>query len=290
MNNSPFLEKPQCILCGQTEERILFQKKSPAGEIFTLVRCTRCGLQYVSPRPSEEMMSRYYGESYFSQRTDRGYNNYFSPEIRKEIERVITLNLADLDFFQYENSITDNKKSLDIGCAAGYFVAYLNSRGWDAQGIDISAECINFAQKELKLKTECNDYLKKEYPEKFHLITLWASIEHLHNPQSVIEKAYHDLHENGYLYISTCRVGGVNAMKLFGKNWRFYNFPEHLYFFSHRTLLQLLARYGFTIERYKTYGSGIGSSKSITKRISDKTVKIFNAGDMMLVSARKFKA
>jgi 2-polyprenyl-3-methyl-5-hydroxy-6-metoxy-1,4-benzoquinol methylase len=287
MNNGPFLEKPQCILCGPTEERILFQKKSSAGEIFTLVRCTGCGLQYVSPRPSEEMMSRYYGESYFSQRTDRGYNNYFSPEIRKEIERVITLNLADLDFFAYEDRLRDNKKSLDIGCAAGYFVAYLESRGWDAEGIDISAECINFAQKELNLKTECNDYLKKEYPEKFHLITLWASIEHLHNPQSVIEKAFHDLHEDGYLYISTCRVGGLNAMKLFGKKWRYYNFPEHLYFFSHRTLSQLLACHGFAIERYITYGSGIGSTGSLIKRISDKTVKFFNAGDMMLISAKK---
>ncbi|HPJ37981.1 MAG TPA: class I SAM-dependent methyltransferase [Spirochaetota bacterium] len=287
MNNNPFLEKPNCILCGPSEERILFQKKSPAGEIFTLVRCNGCGLQYVSPRPSEEMMTRYYSNSYFTERTDRGYNNYFSPEIRNEIERVFTLNLTDLDFFNYEKSLDGSKHSLDIGCAAGYFVAYLANRGWDAEGIDISSDCISFSQDALKLKTECNDYLVTDYSEKFHLITLWASIEHLHNPQRVIEKAYNDLHENGRLYISTCRVGGVNAMKLFRKKWRFYNFPEHLYFFSHRTLAQLLAAHGFTIERYVTYGSGIGAPGSFIKRIADSVVKRFKAGDMMIISAKK---
>ena len=233
------------------------------------------------------MMARYYGNSYFTERTDRGYNNYFSPEIRNEIERVFTLNLSDLGFFDYEKTLNDNRHSLDIGCAAGYFVAYLAGRGWNAEGIDISSECITFSQNTLKLNTECNDYLTRQYSEKFHLVTLWASIEHLHDPRAVIEKAYNDLHENGYLYISTCRVGGFNAMKLFKKKWRFYNFPEHLYFFSHRTISKLLADHGFKIERYVTYGSGIGAPGSIKKRISDSIVKKFNAGDMMLISARK---
>lgn len=287
MINNPFLEKPQCILCGPSEERILFQKKSPAGEIFTLVRCTECGLQYVSPRPSEDMMTRYYRESYFTERTDRGYNNYFSPEIRREIERVFTLNLSDLGFFSYEESLYGDKNSLDIGCAAGYFVAYLENRGWNADGIDISPECIQFSRDTLHLNTECNDYLARDYSKKFHLITLWASIEHLHNPQLVIEKAYNDLHDNGYLYISTCRVGGINAMKLFGKKWRFYNFPEHLYFFSFRTLSQLLTSSGFNVNRFFTYGSGVGAFGTIIKKIADWTVKRFNTGDMMIISAQK---
>ncbi len=279
------MESIDCILCTGSLKPV-FTKDSRFGESFTLVRCGSCGLEFVSPRPESHEIGRYYEPEYFTRRTERGYDNYFSDKIRNEVERVFRMNLEDLGFFEFEKDLGGNKSSLDIGCAAGYFVAYMKERGWDSSGIDVSKECTDFAAGR-GLAVKNGDYLKEEYNHGFNLITLWASIEHLHHPGRFLEKISSDLNDRGRLYISTCRTGGLNFKRLFGKNWRFYNFPEHLYFFSLGTMRKLLEKHGFRIIRTVTYGSGVGKSGSPVKTVADFLAKKLNLGDMMLVSAEK---
>lgn len=279
------MEDTNCILCGETRQQPLFSKESRQGESFRLVRCPSCGLQYLSPRPDENEIAAYYSDDYFTRRDDRGYNNYLSDEVRAEIERVFALNLKDLGFFDYED-IYGARRCLDVGCAAGYFVEYMRKRGWDAQGIDVAGGMVRSA-KERGLSVEEGSYLTREYDEPFRLITLWATIEHLHHPERFIEKIERDLVPGGMLYISTCRVGGFNFMRLFGRKWRFYNFPEHLVFFSIETLRRLLVERNFTVSVVKTYGSGVGTGGSLRKRIADWMAKYLGLGDMMIIAARK---
>jgi len=280
------MESVNCILCNNKKSQQLFSKPSGNGEMFSLVKCCGCGLEYVSPRPSEDEIAAYYASDYFTRRTDRGYDNYFSPEVRSEIERVFTMNLADLGFFDMEKNLGQARSSLDIGCAAGYFVNYMKTRGWDSAGIDVSKSCVDFAVS-LDLNVRKGDYLKTDFGAPFDLITLWASLEHLHHPHLFIEKIRKDLKKRGMLYISTCRTGGINFKSLFGPRWRFYNFPEHLYFFSCLTLKNILAKNGFEILEYRTYGSGIGKPGSRKKKIADRLAKALYLGDMMIVAARR---
>ena len=265
----------KCIICGSEKKTTLFSKESNSGELFTLVKCAKCSLRFLSEVPDEEEIEKYYTNTYFYERTDRGYNNYFSDKVRN-----------DLGFPDFEKNISSEKRSLDIGCAAGYFVNYLKERGWDSQGIDISRDCVTFAV-ENGLNVEFGNYLKVNFQYKFDLITLWATIEHLHHPDLVLEKAFNDLEKGGMLYISTCRAGGVNFMELFGSSWRFYNFPEHIYFFSYANLKKLLHKIGFEIMGYRTYGSNIGESGSFIRKAADYSAKKFYIGDMMIVAAKK---
>ncbi|MBN2159431.1 MAG: class I SAM-dependent methyltransferase [Spirochaetes bacterium] len=280
------MEHVQCVICGSDEMRPLFTKASGGGEDFTLVRCTRCGLEFVSPRPSVDEIGQYYSESYFMKRTDRGYDNYFSEATHREIERVIELNLRDLGFFEYEQSLAGERRALDIGCAAGYFLSYLKKRGWETTGVDISEACVEFARGAGIAAYE-DDYLEITFARPFDLITLWASIEHLHYPDRFLEKARDEMKDGGRLYISTCRCGGLNFMRLYGKGWRFYNFPEHLYFFSRRAMQKILEKNGFRIIQYTTYGSGFGSPGSLPRKMADIMAKRLRMGDMMLVAAEK---
>ncbi len=278
-------ETIDCILCRNAGQRPLFTKPAENGELFRLVQCTSCGLRYLSPRPAPDEIGRYYTRKYFTRRTDRGYDDYFSDELRREIERVMELNLRDLGFYRFEESLTDPRRVLDIGCAAGYFVAYMKNRGWDSQGIDISADCVRHAKERLSLDVRCGDYLTGEYRDKFHLITLWASLEHLHRPDLFLEKIHSDLAEGGRLYLTTCRAGGASFMRFFGQNWRFYNFPEHLYFFSYSQLKRLLEMKGFRVERCITYGSGWGKPGGRCRKAADYLARHWKMGDMMLISA-----
>ncbi len=280
------MEETNCILCGSTRSRKKFNKPSRQGESFTLVRCRDCGLEYVNPRPDESEIGAYYGSSYFSSRTDRGYNNYFSDEVRKEVERVYGLNLRDLKFYDFEKSLGEKKRSLDVGCAAGYFVAMMGNRGWDASGIDVSGPCIEAAEA-AGLSVLRGSYLEQSYDTPFDCITLWATIEHLHHPELFLRKMYSDLSDDGMLILSTCRVGGINFQRLRGAAWRFYNFPEHLCFFSKKNIFRLLKQEGFEVAAYHTYGSGIGSAGSYRKRAADFAAGKFALGDMMILAAQK---
>lgn len=279
------METAGCLLCGESEGKPLFAKASGSGEEFRLVKCPSCGLRYVSPRPAPEEVSAYYGSEYFTRRTDRGYNNYFSDELKAEITRVFLLNLQDLGFFEFEKSLSPvaKKHALDIGCAAGYFVDFLTRRGWNCLGIDISEACVKAARSQ-GLRVILGDYLKQSCSEPFDLITLWATVEHLHNPKMFLQKIRRELREGGRLYISTCRAEAL-FMLLHGKKWRYYNLPEHLYYFTYKQLKYLLKSCGFTVEAYKTYGSGIGKNGSRLRRVFDFAGKHFGFGDMMLVSA-----
>ncbi len=280
------METVNCIICGSPEGKPRYEKASRGGTCFTLVKCPKCGLEYVSPRPGPEEIGAFYGESYFATRTDRGYDNYFSDRTRREIERVIGLNLRDLGFFEFEKGLGKEKRVLDIGCAAGYFLSYMFDRGWDTTGVDISAACVEFARG-AGLAVYEDDYLEIDFARPFDLITLWASIEHLHYPDRFLEKAHFELKRGGRLYISTCRSGGFSFMRLFGNEWRFYNFPEHLYFFSITAIEKLLERKGFRIVQCATYGSGFGKPGSLPRKIADVMAKRLRMGDMMLIAAEK---
>ena len=281
------MEEAQCILCGPSRRRTVFTKPSADGEAFTLVRCASCGLHYLSPRPSENEIGRYYQAAYFTRRTDRGYDNYFAPGTRAEIERLFLLNLEDLGFPEYERTLPGSRMALDIGCAAGYFVNMLATRGWKASGIDISESCVSFARDRLNLDVTRGSYLEKRYENKFDLISLWATIEHLHRPDLFLEKIHGDLCDAGRLYLSTCRAGGASFMRLYGSRWRYYNFPEHLYFFSVGQMKRLLAANGFRLVGCRTYGSGFGRPGSLARRTADFAAKRFGLGDMMVVAAEK---
>jgi SAM-dependent methyltransferase len=280
------MEEARCIICGSIEGKPLFQKASRDGTLFTLVKCGRCGLTYVSPRPTVSEIGAYYSESYFLKRTDRGYNDYFSETTRREIERVIELNLRDMGFYKFEKALPEEKRVLDIGCAAGYFLAFMQDRGWNTTGVDISPACVEFARG-AGLAVYEDDYLEIAFARPFDLITLWAAIEHLHHPDRFLEKAHDELKSGGRLYISTCRSGGLNYMRLYGKEWRFYNFPEHLCFFSRQSIGKLLEQKGFKIIEYATYGSGFGRAGSNARKIADAFARWLRLGDMMLIAAEK---
>ncbi len=278
------MEEIKCIICG-SDGKDVFSKLSGKGESYKLVECCSCSLEFISPRPDTVEIQSYYESDYFLRRTERGYNNYFSDEVRGEIERVFKMNLSDLGFFEFEETLNKGKRCLDIGCAAGYFVNFMKSRAWDSSGIDVSAECVDFG-KRLGLNMTRGDYLTKKYDGKFDLITLWASIEHLHYPEKFIKKISHELEDSGRLYISTCRTG-FGFKTISGKKWRYYNFPEHLFYFSISALKKLLEKNGFKILEYKTYGSGFGKPGSIIRKIADFAAKNFYLGDMMIISAGK---
>jgi 2-polyprenyl-3-methyl-5-hydroxy-6-metoxy-1,4-benzoquinol methylase len=304
-----------CDRCGGEQFLTLFEKQSSRQEVYQVVSCIRCSLVQVNPQPDARTVAPYYSSDYFTRRTDRGYDNYFSDRLKVQIQRVYEQNLTDLRFFEYEDflrsgswllrhcagpaggrSPRDNRngrdgdhrpRSLDVGCAAGYFVQYLEERGWNATGIELSRAAARHGVRELNLNILVGDFLscRKLEPASYDLISLWASIEHMHSPRQVLERSFELLKPGGRMLLSTCRYGILARMR--GTAWRFMNVPEHLYFFRLEGLTGLAEEIGFVTEATVSYGSGFTARADasawyrVAKRIADPLVKRWNMGDMM---------
>lgn len=237
------------------------------------------------PRPTAEELAECYQGAYFEQRTDRGYADYRSDAVRRQIERVYVMNLRDLGFFEVEPELLRaGGRSLDVGCAAGYFVEFLHRRGWSASGVEISAPMVAHARK-AGLDVVQADFLTCPVLEDYDFVTLWASLEHFANPRLLIERLARAVRPGGSLILSTCRRGLLSS--LLGPSWRYMNVPEHLFFFSLPGLVRLFDEYGFTAVRHVTYGSGMTMRQGASwlyrasKSLADSLVKITGQGDMM---------
>ena len=169
----------------------------------------------------------------------------------------------------------------------------MKNRGWTAQGIEIAEGPATFGKENLGLNIFQEDFLNwdKEISNKFDLITLWASIEHLHQPKETLEKIYQHLKPNGRMILSTCRYGLLAKIK--GLNWRYLNVPEHLYYYSLNNIIQLSNSIGYKKVKHITYGSGMTNKKDasllfkISKVFLDKLVKWTDQGDMMALHFSK---
>ena len=162
------------------------------------------------PIPSKEYLETLYQRQYFYQRKERGYNNYESQKIQKSITNTFCKNLKQLGFYDWEKSISSiSKKALEVGCAGGYFIEYLQNRNWDAEGIDVSEDMVRFAQKR-NLNVQKKDFLKETYQNNsYDLIVLWATLEHLRDPSLFIDKFARLIKPSGRIYISTCHIGSL---------------------------------------------------------------------------------
>ena len=312
---------PDCSLCGKKLKLKYTKKKGNA--TYCIFDCVSCRLWQLSPIPSHKELSALYADDYFKTRTDRGYNNYLSSQVGESILNTIKKNLNQLKFTDIfitsqigilkskKSNITSkddvdcaskfgrrpepmaSKVSLDVGCASGYFVEYMKQQGWQSEGIDIAPTMVA-AAKQKGLEVREGDFLKTSYKkENYDLITLWASIEHLPSPKDFIKKFYDLLKPGGHVYISTCHLGFW--ARIWKQNWRFLNVPEHIWFFSRKSLQKYFEEHSFHLNQAFTYGSGFTAKKeslffySIFKKIADFTAKYCFLGDMIVCDFVKRK-
>ncbi len=283
--------QPICYHCSSALS-IKYHKKSRVNKIYSIYDCHKCNLWQIYPLPDGQELNKLYQDEYFTQRTERGYNNYHSLIVKKSILSTLKKNLKGLSFYAWENTLeVGEKKTLDIGCAAGHCTEFFSKRGWDALGIDIAESMIDEGLKQA-ISLQKVDFLDMNIADQtYGLITLWATIEHLPNIDLILQKISRVLTPNGKLYLSTCHIG--LWAKRYGIGWRYLNVPEHLWYFSRHALKIWLRKYHLNLEHSFTYGSGYttleyGSQIYKTKkRLADWSAKYFHTGDMIVGSFSK---
>ena len=254
------MEDVQCNLCTGRDEELRFEING-----YNIVRCRECGLVYTNPRPhgGEQAI---YGEEHpcYSMKPKRSIRK-FRGYVRR-VERFVKG--GDL---------------LDVGCATGEFLLAARASGWRVTGLDVSEYATNYAREKhgLPVITGCMQDADLP-PESFDVITLWATIEHMRDPKGDLKSLALSLRPGGLIVVYTGNISGLRPAAE-GAKWPLLTPPEHLYFFSLRTLCQMLDQCGFDILRTETAGRVGVVSIPILKQIGNK----LRWGDLMYVYGAK---
>lgn len=234
-------EKIVCPICQSEENRFYCEKSE-----YRLYYCLACGLVFVFPIPSD--LDGIYTEEYFkgkNEKNDFGYADY-----DKDKESMKDQFLSHLEEIEH---LVSRKNIFDVGAATGYFLNLARNRGWHTAGIEISEYAANLA-KSKGHKVSCGQLPQVKIEDKFDVVTMWDVLEHLDNPEKYLKIINRILvSDNGWLIINTINRESLWA-KLLGSRWQLIVPPEHLFYYSKKSLELLLEQTGFEIERIKSVG------------------------------------
>lgn len=251
------LESCACPLCGvppPAKTRAAFGK-------YRVVDCNSCSMRYLTPRVRESDMPLFYGSEDYWETGGRegGYSSYAAMEpllVRTFVRRLSLLPAR-----------ARGARLLDVGCGPGAGLEAARSLGYECWGLDVSAPAVAIAASRHPDRVRLGTLSGRLFPEGFFdIITLFDVIEHVYDPRGLaIDLAWH-LAPEGRVMVATPNVNSLLA-RVTGRRWVSYKIPEHVSYFSPRTLGVALAPL-FEIERVSACGQYV-SPGFLFSRIGD---------------------
>ena len=241
------LEHVPCLLCGADDFEVLYeaqyenakdldlvQKFRASGDellIDQLVRCRRCGFQYVNPRLRGDLI----------------FGSYAQGEDPTYVSQVEARERTFDDALDHIEAAAGRKgRLLDIGTAAGAFVAAAARRGWDAEGCEPNKWLAEWGAAHYGIRIRQGSAFEQPYePGTFDVVTLWDVIEHTLNPREMLERCASLVKPGGLLVVNYPDIDSWIARAL-GRRWLFLT-SVHLYYFDRHTIRRMLESTGFEV-------------------------------------------
>lgn len=279
--------KLECPCCGTHEIfREVFKK---AG--YPIVRCTACGVgRTVTENFSPE---EYYTSDYFDGGHADGYADYVGSEqlLRNEFRKIL----------QGVRRHVPGGKLLEVGCAYGFFLSEAQEH-FETFGIEVSQAAVTHCHDRGLRNVHCGEVTEQLASAigTVDVIVMLDVIEHLPDPAAVLQVLSNQLNPGGLIVLSTGDWASPLARAM-GQNWRLMTPPQHLSFFTPRSLTRLLHRFGLydvtVAHPWKSVPApliafqaarmlGLGNGNAIARHVPNVGIPI-NLFDAMRATARK---
>jgi 2-polyprenyl-3-methyl-5-hydroxy-6-metoxy-1,4-benzoquinol methylase len=303
-------EHVPCPGCGadDTDEALRIDDVPELDRPAVIVRCRRCSLAYLNPRPTPERIGVYYPADYVCYRTvaatrrrplrDRwerahrrvalghpgtvGWRDRLAAAahgllVRRAIQRS--------EWIAYRGEA----RLLDVGCGGGDFLVRMRNRGWRVEGLDIGREqCARVAEATGAVVHVGTLPGAAVEPAAYDLVTFWQVLEHLHDPVATLRAARELLRPGGSIVASTPNFGSWSRQR-FGATWVGLDPPRHLIHYTPETLQAVFEAAGFRVTRVVPLGMDgwIRTSASTTPpAVIDRTRRAYTIKQVATATAR----
>lgn len=138
---------------------------------------------------------------------------------------------------------------LEIGSYYGAFGSQIRKKVKDYKGIELSPNACSFAKKNFDLDIEninIFDFFKKN-DKKYDVIFMFDVIEHLDNPDLVLDLCSKNLKTDGRLIISTMNMNSLFA-KITGKYYQWI-IAMHKFYFTDKSMTKFLDKNNLQLDK-----------------------------------------
>jgi SAM-dependent methyltransferase len=233
-------------------------------DTFMAMRCRRCGLIFLNPRPTRDELDRIYPPSYHAfQFSEENFGLAHRVRSRLEARRLLS----------YCKGLGDHARILDIGCGDGFHLRLLRQfgkPGWQLEGVDTSDRAV-MAARDSGLHVHLGTVESAELAaDSYDLVLLIATIEHVEDPPAVLSAAARLLKPGGRAVVVTDNTHTLD-FRLFGaRHWGGYHFPRHWNLFDKPSLRRLAEQAGLEVVDLSTALSPVNWVYSIRNRLVDR--------------------
>lgn len=229
-----------CPLCEHQNSKHLLNN----GE-WDIAKCSSCNFVFLKQDISyEELESKFPWEINLEReryRRDRFWLRKAIHNFRKKVSRP----QPEKQFNITSEFIPQGAKILEIGCGDGKFLDLCKER-YSVYGVDISKQLVDKARARIG-----NDRIFWQpagalalQRNSYEGILLFSLLEHEKNPTKLLTSCLHALRSGGTLIIKVPNYGGIGR-KITAKRWSGYRWPDHLNYFTKRSLAEMLKNSGF---------------------------------------------
>ena len=280
-----------CDICGGTDSRVLYtshDRLHGCPGTYTGVKCRRCALVYLNPRPTAASLTGYYPPEYECYRDEARASHLPPPRARSTWVKRVAFHLrlehtARRQWFGYPAQAGEGwyqrsprlapllkllsypascwldvtpcprpGRVLDIGCGNGKTLDRFSAEGWRTSGVELNPSIAERARQRGH-DVFCGELAGAKFPEAhFEAVIIEHTLEHVGSPVALIREVHRILQPGGYFKIVVPNFGGLLA-RTFGQDWYMLDVPRHLYQFTPRTLRRLLESNGFIVDLLRTH-------------------------------------
>jgi SAM-dependent methyltransferase len=301
----------QCESCGANNTRIVVDRLvheysvdgGRAAWNYALLRCNACGMGFISPKPSDDVLQTFYRSDYwcydadatrpedestslkfkiaqlrFASASGKGLGLAVATAFGSIIEwlsgRVVTYSLG------MPLQLPKDARIFEVGYGSGNWLLSMKRLGYDSlHGYDIDANAENRSRLESAgIVVRSGNLLENDYADGyFDCIRLEHVFEHLLEPKAVLAELHRVLSPSGILVMTFPCISAL-SFSMSPRHCAHRDSPRHLYLHTPASARNILAGAGFTMLKMRLYAVSTCLGVTVNNMLKDRRIPLVIKG------------
>lgn len=271
-------EISHCLLCGEQGRPLyagLHDRLFGAPGEWGHLQCRRCGLLWLSPRPTPSELHKVYAGYYtHTDGSRKARLSSLRERVRRELHATVPgyeglsagsswrfagQLLASMPLVKERVALyamllgaANKRRILDVGCGSGDFLSLMHDAGWEVAGVEPDAAAAQFARERYAIPVIGSVLEDAGFVDhSFDVVVLNHVIEHVFDPVGLLKECARVVKASGIVVVVTPNLSS-RGYQVFGESWIHLDPPRHLHLFSSATMRACCEKAGLAIQQVRT--------------------------------------